>query len=32
MRHLISLGYRCDVAFQLRMHSGENVSHFFIGW
>lgn len=28
MRHLISLGYRCDVAFQLRMHSGENVSHF----
>ena len=29
MRHLISLGSRCDVAFQLRMHSGENVAHFF---
>ncbi len=28
-RSLISLGLRCDVAFQLRMHSGSNVSHFF---
>jgi len=29
MRHLISLGERCDVAFQLRMHGRENVAHFF---
>lgn len=29
MRRLISLGYRCEVAFQLRMHSGDNHSHFF---
>ncbi len=29
LRHLISLGYRCDVAFQLRMHGKENISHFF---
>lgn len=29
MRHLISLGCRCDVAFQLRMHGSENVAHFF---
>jgi tetratricopeptide (TPR) repeat protein len=29
MRHLISLGFRCDVAFQLRMHGQENVAHFF---
>jgi tetratricopeptide (TPR) repeat protein len=28
-RHLIGLGYRCDVAFQLRMHGAENVAHFF---
>ena len=28
-RHLISLGFRCDVAFQLRMHSGDNTAHFF---
>jgi tetratricopeptide (TPR) repeat protein len=28
-RTLISLGFRCDVAFQLRMHSGNNTSHFF---
>jgi|GEM_PF-2365204 tetratricopeptide (TPR) repeat protein len=29
MRHLIGLGFRCDVAFQLRMHGQENVAHFF---
>ncbi|MDD2704108.1 MAG: DUF1796 family putative cysteine peptidase [Acidocella sp.] len=29
MRHLIGLGFRCDVAFQLRMHAEENVAHFF---
>jgi tetratricopeptide (TPR) repeat protein len=29
MRHLIGLGFRCDVAFQLRMHGSENVAHFF---
>ncbi len=29
MRELISLGQRCDVAFQLRCHSGNNVAHFF---
>ncbi len=29
MRHLIGLGFRCDVAFQLRMHGTENVAHFF---
>jgi tetratricopeptide (TPR) repeat protein len=29
MRHLISLGFQCDVAFQIRMHGEENVSHFF---
>jgi tetratricopeptide (TPR) repeat protein len=29
MRHLISLGERCDVGFQLRMHGEENVAHFF---
>jgi tetratricopeptide (TPR) repeat protein len=29
MRNLISLGVRCDVAFQLRCHSGQNVSHLF---
>jgi tetratricopeptide (TPR) repeat protein len=29
MRHLISLGHRCDVAFQLRMHGQDNVAHFF---
>lgn len=29
VRKLISLGTRCDVAFQLRMHSGDNTSHFF---
>jgi Tfp pilus assembly protein PilF len=29
MRHLISLGRNCDVAFQLRMHGQENVPHFF---
>lgn len=28
-RHLISIGHRCDVAFQLRMHGNENVAHFF---
>lgn len=28
-RHLISLGWRCDTAFQLRMHGQENVAHFF---
>ena len=28
-RHLIGLGHRCDVAFQLRMHSEENVAHYF---
>ncbi len=28
-RHLIGLGFRCDVAFQLRMHGSENVAHFF---
>lgn len=28
-RSLISLGCRCDVAFQLRMHGEENISHFF---
>lgn len=29
MRHVISLGENCDVAFQLRMHGQENVPHFF---
>jgi tetratricopeptide (TPR) repeat protein len=29
MRHLISLGRACDVAFQLRMHGAENVPHVF---
>jgi tetratricopeptide (TPR) repeat protein len=29
MRHAISLGQNCDVAFQLRMHGAENVPHFF---
>ena len=29
MRKLIGLGHRCDVAFQLRMHSGDNTAHFF---
>ena len=29
MRKLLSLGFRCDVAFQLRMHSGDNTSQFF---
>ncbi len=29
MRRLIGLGFRCDVAFQLRMHGQENVAHFF---
>jgi tetratricopeptide (TPR) repeat protein len=28
-RNLISLGHRCDVAFQLRMHGAENIAHFF---
>lgn len=28
-RSLISLGWKCDTAFQLRMHSEENVAHFF---
>lgn len=28
-RSLISLGWRCDTAFQLRMHGHENVAHFF---
>jgi tetratricopeptide (TPR) repeat protein len=29
MRSLISLGHRCDVAFELRMHGADNTSHFF---
>lgn len=29
MRTLISLGQVCDVAFELRMHSGDNTAHFF---
>jgi tetratricopeptide (TPR) repeat protein len=29
MRHVISLGRNCDVAFQLRMHGVENIPHFF---
>lgn len=29
MRRLIGLGFRCDVAFQLRMHGAENIAHFF---
>jgi predicted Zn-dependent protease len=29
MRHLISLGRNCDVAFQLRMHGEENIPHYF---
>ena len=28
-RELISLGWRCDTAFELRMHGRENVAHFF---
>lgn len=28
-RSLISLGWRCDTAFELRMHGAENVAHFF---
>lgn len=28
-RTLISLGQACDVAFQIRMHTGDNTSHFF---
>ncbi len=28
-RHLISLGWRGDTAFQLRMHGQENTAHFF---
>lgn len=28
-RRLISLGRRCDIAFQLRMHSGDNTAHVF---
>jgi hypothetical protein len=29
MRHPISLGRHCNVAFQLRMHGQENIPHFF---
>jgi len=29
IRKLISLGVRCEVAFQLRQHSGDNTAHYF---
>jgi tetratricopeptide (TPR) repeat protein len=29
IRKLISLGKACEVAFQLRQHSGDNTAHFF---
>jgi tetratricopeptide (TPR) repeat protein len=29
MRRLISLGEACEVAFQLRQHSGDNTAHLF---
>jgi hypothetical protein len=29
IRKLISLGIGCEVAFQLRQHSGDNTRHYF---
>ena len=29
IRKLISLGEGCDVAYQLRQHSGDNIAHYF---